>query len=81
MSLHHFSGVFLGCRFDFLGIAVRASLQTCTLLALASTLLAAHSVSPSGHLALASANPNCKVLILQLFPCLFATAHAISLPL
>lgn len=31
MSLHHFNGVFLGCRFDFLGVAVRASLQTRTL--------------------------------------------------
>lgn len=31
MSLHHFNGVFLGCRFDFLGVAARASLQTRTL--------------------------------------------------
>lgn len=31
ISLHHSNGVFLGCRFDFLGLAVRASLQTRTL--------------------------------------------------
>lgn len=74
MSLHYFNAVFLGCRFDFLGTVVRASLQT-------RTLAAAHSVSRFVHLALASANPNCKVLILQFFPCLFPMANTVYLSL
>lgn len=53
MSLHHFNGVFLGCRFDFLGLAVRASLQT-------GHSIAAHAASPLAHLVLAPVKPNCK---------------------
>lgn len=30
MSLYHYNYVFLGCSFDFLGTANRASLQMCT---------------------------------------------------